>query len=502
MKRKLAVLCGSDSDFSQISSGLAILRMAEARGEVEVIYVEVCSAHRNPVQLRELLGKIAYVKVDAVVMCAGKLAALFGECDAVSRNELSNSHTRFIAVPLRGKTEEACKAAYLAAKEVPNSQFVFREEFYENPETAFIYAVSGELPEVTLSEQKLPQHFNLKTAYHKGRRQYPEKAACDGIIEQLELGGLIHMYTGKTRESFINPEHPNLLFILATDRISIFDIVMNAAIPKKGSVLTAMTVHWLKNVFPDVPNHLVAYGSGILEYLPAKMRGMINGFYSEYLMKNMIVVKRTQVLKVEAIVRGYLTGSGLKDYQRTGKVCGIELRSGMVDGSEISNPIFTPSTKADYGLHDENIEFEKAEEIIGEEAAKFIKNTSIYLYETARDRMRSAGIIVADTKFEYGKNADGQILLIDEILTPDSSRFWPEDGHHNAILSHTTPPSLDKQPIRIAGEAGGIKSTNPGWVPSDELIAESALNYEKMVPLATGKSLEQFWLEDMGIVQQ
>lgn len=502
MERKLAVLCGSDSDFSQISSGLAILRMAEARGEVEVIYVEVCSAHRNPVQLRELLGKIAFAKVDVVVMCAGKLAALFGECDAVSRNELQNAHTHFIAVPLRGSTEEACKAAYLSAKEVPNSQFIFREEFYENPETAFSYAVSGELPEIVLKEQKPTQSLNLKAAYHKGRRQYPEKADYGNIIEQLELGGLIHMYTGKTRETFVNPLYPDLMFILATDRISIFDIVMNTVIPGKGAVLTAMTVHWLKDVFSNVPNHLVAFGAGIIEYLPNKMRNGINVAGIDYLMKNMIVVKRTNVLKVEAIVRGYLTGSGLKDYNRTGKVCGIELRPGMVDGSEISNPIFTPSTKADYGLHDENIEFEKAEEIIGEEAANFIKKTSIYLYETARDRMRSAGIIVADTKFEFGKNSAGEILLIDEILTPDSSRFWPEDGHHEAILSHTTPPSLDKQPIRIAGEAGGIKSTNPGWVPSDELIAESALNYEKMVPLATGKSLERFWIEDMGIPRQ
>lgn len=502
MKRKIVVLCGSDSDFPQISSGLAILRMAEARDEAEVAMVEVCSAHRNPVQLRELLVKIATLKVDAVVMCAGKLAVLFGECDAVSRNELNNAHTHFIAVPLRGKTEDACKAAYLAAKEVPNAQFIFKEEFYENPETAFIYAISGELPEIVLKEQKPPQSFSLRDAYHKGRRRYPEKAAYDSVIENLELGGLIHMYTGKTRETFVNPQYPDLLFILATDRISIFDIVMNAVIPEKGAVLTAMTVHWLKNIFQHVPNHLVAYGSGILKYLPDKICSVIGGIGIDYFMKNMIVVRRTDVLKVEAIVRGNLTGSGFKDYKRTGKVCGIELPVGMVDGSEIANPIFTPSTKAPYGMHDENIDYAKAEEIIGAEAAKYVKNMSIQLYVTGKDCLRTANIILADTKSEYGVDGDGNILLIDEILTPDSSRFWPEEGWREAILNGRTPPSLDKQSMRDAGEVGGIKTTNPEWVPSEELIAETAEKYMRMFSLATGKTLEQFWVEEMGITSK
>lgn len=505
MKRRVVVVCGSHSDFSQISSGLAILRMAEAREEVEVVdtvKVEVCSAHRNPVQLRELLGKIAYLKVDVVVMCAGKLAALFGECDAISRNELHNAHTRFIAVPLRGNTEEACKAAYLSAKEVPNSQFIFKEEFWENPETAFSYAVHGKLPEVVLQEQKPPQSLSLKVAYHKGRRMYPERADYGNIIEQLELGGLIHMYTGKTRETFVNPQYPDLLFILATDRISIFDIVMNATIPRKGAVLTVMTVHWLKNVFSDVPNHMVAYGAGILEYLPNKMRNAINGVGTDYLMKNMIVVKRTRVLKVEAIVRGYLTGSGLKDYKTTGEVCGIKLPAGLIDGSELPGRIFTPSTKADYGLHDENIDFAKAASIIGEDSARYVMETSIHLYETGKDRLHEVGIILADTKFEFGRDSAGQIILIDEVLTPDSSRFWPVFGRKAAMEKGETPPSLDKQPVRIAGEAGGIKKDNPNWVPSEDLIAQTAENYIHMISLATGKTLEQFWIEEMGIAQQ
>lgn len=498
MERKIAVLCGSDSDLNQIASGLALLRLAEAQGSVGIQSVEVCSAHRNPKQLRQLLRKLAATEVDVVIMCAGKLAALFGDCDAISRNELHNRHTHFIAVPLNGTDAEASQAAYLSAKQVPNSQFIFREEFFGDPEEAFAFAINGELPEITRKIQKHPQSLSLEEAYHKGRRKYQENASYDSIIWQLESGGLIHMYTGKTRETFINPEYPDLLYILATDRISIFDIVMNTTIPGKGAVLTAMTVHWLTNVFPNVPNHLVAYGGGILKYLPPTISESPI-LLVKNLMKNMIVVKRTKVLKVEAIVRGYLTGSGFKDYQNTGKVCGIELCSGMIDGSEIHNPIFTPSTKADYGLHDENISFEKAVEIIGKEAAEFVRDTALYLYLSAKKNMLLAGIIVADTKFEFGIDSRGNIILIDEVLTPDSSRFWPKEGWYNAVLEGKTPPSFDKQPIRIAGEAGGIKTTNTEWVPSNKLIAETAANYRRMIELATGISLEQFWREEMGV---
>ena len=499
MKRKIAVLCGSDSDFPQISSGLAILRVAEARNEVEVTGVEVCSAHRNPAELMALLCQFSNQGVDVVIMCAGKLAALFGVADAISRNEIGNGHTVFVAVPLKGNTQEACQAAYLSVKQVPNSQFVFYEEFYQDPEAAFTYAVEGELPKVFLKEQKLPQSLSVAAAYHRGRRTYPEKADCSPLISALERVGFIHQYTGKTRETFVNPRYPDLLFVLATDRISIFDIVLNAIIPNKGAVLTAMTVHWLKNVFADVPNHLVAYGAGILEYLPSPMRGLVEDSFLKYLMQNMIVVQRTSVFKVEAIVRGHLTGSGLKDYRRTGKVCGIELPPGMVDGSELPQIIFTPSTKADYGQHDQNIDYLKAEQIIGEGAAQYVRFRAIELYKAGKETLKKSGIILADTKFEFGRDHGGNIRLIDEILTPDSSRFWPEEGWQQAMLEGKTPPSFDKQAIRDAGEAGGIKTTNPDWTPSEELIDETVKKYMHMVLLATGKPLDQFWKEEMGI---
>lgn len=509
-KRRACVVAGSTTDFSQIGQGLALLRTAEARGLIEIVDiehgVEACSAHRNPVELRALLRKIHEENIDVVVMCAGKLAALFGECDAVSRNELQNCRTCFVAVPLKGSSEQAGMAAYLAAVQVPNSQFVFKESFFRDPESAFKYAIDGDLPKIKLATQIPPEHFSLAAAYHYGRQHrkglFPERALYDDVIFAMERGGLIHYATGKTRETFLNPEHPELLYILATDRISIFDIVLNELIPDKGAVLTAMTIEWLSKVFCDVPNHLVAYGRGITKYLPSVMRELKNGFMNPtYLMKNMIVVKLVAGFPVEAIVRGNLTGSGLKDYKETGRVCGIELPTGLIDGSELPTAIFTPSTKAPYGLHDENIPFEEAVRLVGLEAAEFIRDTSLLLFQRARNLLLPKGIVVADTKFEFGVDSSGQMILIDEALTPDSSRFWPSEGLAAAMAEGKTPPSLDKQPVRNAGASANVKS-NPDWIPSDVLVAETTANYRKMFGVATGYTLEEFWHHRMEIPEQ
>lgn len=330
------------------------------------------------------------------------------------------------------------------------------------------------------------------------KSKYPEKASYNEVIQNLEAGGFVHVYTGKTRESFVNPEFPDLLYILATDRISIFDIVLNARIPKKGAVLTAMTVYWLTKVFAHVPNHLVAFGRGIEEYVPIEFLMDVYADDFDYLMKHMIVVKKTQVLKVEAIVRGFLTGSGFKDYKETGKICGRPLPLGFKDGSELPVLLFTPSTKADYGLHDENISFEDAGIIIGEDNASFIRDKSIYLYTTAKEIARKAGITIADTKFEFGIDQAGSIILIDEVLTPDSSRFWPEKERLSAMAEGKTPPSLDKQPIRDAGEAAGVKKDH-SWIPPKELLDKTSESYQKICNLIVEKPLQAFWLEDMGI---
>jgi phosphoribosylaminoimidazole-succinocarboxamide synthase len=332
----------------------------------------------------------------------------------------------------------------------------------------------------------------------KTKIKYAGVASYGAAIRVLETAGLYHMYTGKTRETFSNSEFPDLLYILATDRISIFDIVLNARIAMKGAVLTAMTIYWLKKVFADTPNHLVAFGKDIIKYLPAELANSTSLIVKDYLPKHMIVVKKTKVLKVEAIVRGFLTGSGLESYKKTGKICGITLPEGLVDGSKLPTPLFTPSTKASYGQHDENISFEELVKIIGAESSKFVMEESLYLYNTACKLAHKVGIIIVDTKFEFGVDSEDEIILIDEVLTPDSSRFWPEDKWLLALEEEKTPPSLDKQPIRDAGKAAGVKE-NPSWIPPIELLNQASENYQKIFALFPRKSLPQFWSEDMGI---
>ncbi|QQS16002.1 MAG: phosphoribosylaminoimidazolesuccinocarboxamide synthase [Candidatus Moraniibacteriota bacterium] len=498
--RNIVVLCGSDSDFRKIASGLAVLREAEAQDLICVLAVEVCSAHRNPDELRELLRKFNDCSVDAVIVCAGKLAAIFGYVDSISRNGLGNKHTLFIAVPLKGETENATQAAYLAATEVPDSQFVFMEEFFHDPAQAFWYAicgVRGEFPTVQLREQKPSRTLTLQNAYHEGRQRYTGEASADSNIALLESGGLIHWNTGKTREIFVNPECLEYLYILATDRVSIFDRVLNAAIPMKGAVLTAATVHWLLQT--DIPNHLKAFGRTITDYFPERLRYVLSSEQMRFLMRHMIVVKRVRVFQIEAIVRGFLTGSSLTGYQQTGKVCGIELPRGLSDGSELPQPIFTPSTKAPYGEHDENIDFEDMVERIGLEAAETIRDLSLRLYEFARDMLRPLGIILADTKFEFAYDEDGRIVLCDEALTPDSSRFWLADQRQAALDRGEAPPSLDKQIIRDAGKAAGFPKTNPCWVPPRDLVEEMTSKYLRMFEIMAGMPIERFWRESMKI---
>ena len=353
--------------------------------------------------------------------------------------------------------------------------------------------------QITIEEQKRHEYFTLKEVHEMTRVKHPAMVAYAHIIGLLEMCGMVHISSGKTRETFANPKHPELRYILATDRISIFDIVLLALILFKGAVLTAMTVYWLKNVFKDIPNHLVAYGCGINEYLPTdKIRKLIGEDGLLYLQRHMIVVKKAKVVKVEAIVRGYLTGSGLKEYKKSGKVCGIQLPEGLVDGSKLPESIFTPSTKADYGEHDENISFERAVELVGFETMDYIRKTALEIYGRAVEEAEKVGIIIADTKFEFGILPDGTIILIDEILTPDSSRFWPKDGRLRAMEKNETPPSMDKQPVRNAGEKGGINSGR-SWIPSVDLCGETSDNYMQIAELLTGEPLDDFWISEMDL---
>jgi phosphoribosylaminoimidazole-succinocarboxamide synthase len=259
------------------------------------------------------------------------------------------------------------------------------------------------------------------------------------------------LYSGKVRDVY-DAGDGNLLFV-ASDRISVFDVVLNEPVPDKGRVLTAMTVFWLDYLKDVAPNHLVSLDVSGFDVADIEGRGM--------------VVRKAEMLPIECIVRGYLSGSAYAEYKKSGTMHGIQLPEGMKESERLPEPVFTPSTKAEQGDHDENISFEAAVNLVGQDVAEQARALSIEAYQRAADRAASRGIIIADTKFEFGM-IDGQLALCDEILTPDSSRFWPADQW----MPGGTPPSFDKQPVRDALAATGWnKQPPPPPVPQDVIDA-------------------------------
>lgn len=250
---------------------------------------------------------------------------------------------------------------------------------------------------------------------------------------------------GKVRDNYAVGD--DRLLMVATDRLSAFDVIMSEPIPGKGEVLTRMALFWFDKLKDIVPNHLT--GEDPESVVAPQEREQVRG--------RSMLVKRLKPLPVEAVVRGYLAGSGWKEYQQTQSVCGIPLPAGLKNASKLPEPIFTPATKAEMGEHDENISFERMVEIIGPDLAERMRATAIRLYRTAAEYALSKGIIIADTKFEFGLDADGTLTLMDEVLTPDSSRFWPVDGYAEGI----SPPSYDKQAIRDWLEA--VKVDGKPW---------------------------------------
>jgi phosphoribosylaminoimidazole-succinocarboxamide synthase len=273
-------------------------------------------------------------------------------------------------------------------------------------------------------------------------------------------------YRGKVRDVYDNGDG-TLLFV-ASDRLSVFDVVMNETVPDKGRVLTALTHFWLTEVLSDVcASHLVS----ILEDGDFAGRGMI--------------VKKAEMLPVECIVRGHISGSAWKEYQASGAMHGQQLPAGLRQSEELPEPVFTPSTKAAIGDHDVNITFEAAVELVGADVAEEARRISLEAYIRGRAWAAERGITIADTKFELGF-IDGRLALCDEILTPDSSRFWPADGWHPGDV----PPSLDKQPVRDYAESTGWGKTPPPPPLPPEVIAATTARYREAYERITGRSLD------------
>ena len=275
---------------------------------------------------------------------------------------------------------------------------------------------------------------------------------------------------GKVRDLY---DLGDKLLIVASDRISAFDYILEDEIPYKGEVLTRISLFWfdlLKDVFP---NHLI---SSDVADLPEEFQP-----YKDWLAGRFMLVHKAEMFPVECIVRGYLAGSGLKEYEKSGTVCGIELPAGLVNSSKLPTPIYTPSTKAEIGDHDENVSFERTVEMLGEKDAAALRDASLKVYQTAADYAAQRGIIIADTKFEFGL-VDGKLTLADEVITPDSSRFWPQDEYEPG----KSQSSFDKQFVRDWLNANWDRTGNPPHLPAD-IIEKTSQKYIQAYELITGE---------------
>lgn len=281
----------------------------------------------------------------------------------------------------------------------------------------------------------------------------------DSALKSLPL-----LHKGKVRDIYgIDDQY---MLIVTTDRLSAFDVVLPDPIPNKGKVLTSLSLFWGNFTRDILPNHFTNLALSDVLTDPVE-RAQVEG--------QAMIVRKLKALPVEAIVRGYLVGSGWKDYQKTGAVCGIELPAGLQQASQLPTPIFTPSTKAAVGEHDENVDFAHISNLIGEEMANKVKNAALQLYLKAREYAAPKGIIIADTKFEFGVDEQGELVLIDEILTPDSSRFWPADQYQVGI----SPPSFDKQFVRDYLETLDWNKKAPAPSLPIDIIEKTTAKYQE-----------------------
>ena len=297
-----------------------------------------------------------------------------------------------------------------------------------------------------------------------------EAAMNDEAIFETSLDNLELIARGKVRDIYaIDDDH---MLIVTTDRFSAFDVVFDEPIPHKGELLTEVSNFWFDRTAGLIANHLT----------DLDLRDYVSAADYERLRARSIIVRRLETLPVEAIVRGYIIGSGWKDYQATGQICGIELPPGLQQAAQLPEPIFTPSTKAEVGDHDINVSFDDIVAKIGSDKANAIRQKSIELYRQAADYARERGIIIADTKFEFGVDSNDELVLIDEILTPDSSRYWPADEYRVGI----SPPSYDKQILRDHLETLDWNKEPPPPAIDPAVLAKVGRRYQEVCELITG----------------
>ena len=297
------------------------------------------------------------------------------------------------------------------------------------------------------------------------------------MIDLSRLPGVTRLGSGKVREIYsLDQDH---LLLVASDRISAFDVVMPTLIPEKGKVLTAMTSFWLDHLKGVVPDHRIT--TDVDEFPPALWN------HAEQLRGRSMLCRRADVLPVECVARGYLAGSGWKEYRNDGTVCGITLPGGLAESAQLPEPIFTPATKAELGAHDENISFEVMASIVGLDVARRLRDITLELYVAAAEHARTKGIILADTKFEFGL-VHGELTLIDEVLTPDSSRFWPADDYGVGRAQ----ASFDKQFVRDWLETQDWDKTDPGPALPEQIVAGTRQRYVDAYERLSGRSFDSW----------
>ena len=295
------------------------------------------------------------------------------------------------------------------------------------------------------------------------------------LVLQTDFPELTLAGRGKVRDIY---DLGDSLLIVTSDRISAFDVIMNEGIPDKGYVLNQISAFWFRQMEEIISNHIIS--TDVAEF-PAPCRR-----YADVLRGRSMLVKKARPLPAECIVRGYISGSGWKDYQATGAICGIRLPAGLKESDRLPEPIFTPSTKAELGTHDENIAFDRMVELCGREVAEEVRDITLKIYSRARDIADKKGIIIADTKFEYGI-FDGKLIIIDECMTPDSSRFWPKDRY----LPGGQQPSFDKQFLRDYLETLDWDKTAPAPPLPAEIIEKTAAKYREALERLTGTGVER-----------
>ncbi|MDO5049221.1 MAG: phosphoribosylaminoimidazolesuccinocarboxamide synthase [Actinomycetaceae bacterium] len=289
-------------------------------------------------------------------------------------------------------------------------------------------------------------------------------------MSALQIPGWSHVSSGKVRDLYVNEDDPDQLLVVTSDRISAYDFVLDTEIPDKGKILTGLSKWWFDQL--NVENHVISMD------VPEQVAGRA------------MICERLDMFPVECVARGYLTGSGLAEYRSDGTVCGIELEDGLTEASRLSRPIFTPAAKAEVGEHDENVSFERVVEMVGEDVAHALKAATLNIYSRAAELAAERGIILADTKFEFGARADGSLVLADEVLTPDSSRFWPADQW----VEGQPTPSFDKQYVRdwLTSDKSGWDRTSGERPPAlpDEIVEKTRDRYVEAYERITGQKFE------------